>query len=189
MDAHDVLDNCWPASKHGAVLVTTRDVLVATLPIDFGLEVNEFNVDEGAEFLIQMAPKRRTVAGESTAARDVAAELGGLPLALNQMAALVNARGCSIQDFNALYTKHQRRLHKERKSGWKYLGYEHALDTVWELSFTNLGEEARAILGVLSFFSADSVPADVFQPADSTLLAEILTFCEDELTYVPSLPT
>ena len=186
VDRHDVLDNCWPAANHGAVLVTTRDVLVATLPIDFGLEVKEFDIDEGAEFFIQMAPNRRAAEGESAAARNVAAELGGLPLALNQMAALVNARGYSMHDFSALYAKHHRRLHKERKSGWKYLGYDHALDTVWELSFTNLGDEARAILGILSFFSADSVPAEIFRPSDSTLLAKNLAFCEDELRYVSS---
>ncbi|KAL8658195.1 MAG: hypothetical protein Q9226_001193 [Calogaya cf. arnoldii] len=79
-------------SKHGAILVTTRDVVVATLPMDTGLEVNEFGVDQGAGFLLQMTPNRRREDGEINSAEDVARQLGGLPLALNQMAALVNAR-------------------------------------------------------------------------------------------------
>lgn len=181
VDSHEVLDNCWPASKHGAVLVTTRDVLVASLPIDKGIEVNEFEATEGAEFLLEMSTNRRRVDGEVEEAQKVANLLGGLPLALNQMAALISARNWSIQDFYKMYTKHEQRLHNQKKSGWKYLGYQHALDTVWEISFTTLGDEARACLGVLSFFSADSVPSEVFTPAEYGNLPKLLAFCENEL--------
>ncbi|KAI0139030.1 hypothetical protein F4776DRAFT_47404 [Hypoxylon sp. NC0597] len=181
VDSHNALDGCWPASKHGAVLVTTRDVLVATLPIDTGLEVDEFDNDEGAKFLLHMTPNRRRIDSELESAQLVAAELGGLPLALNQMAALINARNYSIEDFRTMYAKYDQRLHKQKKSGWKYLGYKHALDTVWEISFTNLGDGARACLGVLSYFSADSVPAEVFTAPEPDKLPDILSFCSDEL--------
>ncbi|KAI0115622.1 hypothetical protein GGR51DRAFT_503594 [Nemania sp. FL0031] len=187
VDSHDVLDNCWPVSKHGAILVTTRDEIVATLPIDTGLEVNEFGVNEGAEFLLHMAPRRRRIDGEEDAARQVASELGGLPLAINQMAALINARNCTITEFGTMYAKYEHRLHKQRKNGWKYLGYEHGLDTVWELSFENLGEEARACLGVLSFFAADLVPSEVFKTENPDELPESLRFCEDELSLGDAL--
>jgi len=155
---------------------------VATLPIDEGLEVNEFNVDEGADFLLAMTQKRKRTSDEAGAAQEVAKQLGGLPLALNQMAALINARNCSIKEFQAMYAKHDQRLHKQRKSGWKYLGYQHSLDTVWEISFANLGSEARACLGVLSLFSADSVPSEVFTPLEPKDLPELLSFCDDDLT-------
>ncbi|KAI0888151.1 uncharacterized protein GGS22DRAFT_185531 [Annulohypoxylon maeteangense] len=160
VDNHAVLEDCWPISQHGAILVTSRDIVVATLPIDTGLEVDEFEIDEGAKFLLHMTPKRRPIDNtiEKAAAHAVSNELGGLPLALNQMAALINTRNYTIGEFHAMYIKHKQNLHKQKKSGWKYLGYQHALDTVWEISFTNLGEHARACLGVLSFFSADSVP-------------------------------
>lgn len=125
IDTHDALDECWPTSKYGAVLVTTRDVLAATLPIDKGLEVKEFSIEEGTEFLLHMARSRKPVeaAAELQAARAVSEQLGGLPLAINQMAAVINARNHSIKEFQAIYTKHEQRLHKQRKSGWKYLGY------------------------------------------------------------------
>lgn len=183
VDTHDALDNCWPASQHGAVLVTTRDVLIATLPIDTGLEVNEFDVNEGAEFLLHMARKRKHIDSELVVAREVTNMLGGLPLALNQMAALINARNWSISEFEAMYIKNDRRLHKQKKNGWKYLGYEHALDTVWDISFNSLGNEARACLGVLSFLSADSVPSELFRTLEVGDLPDILAFCEDDLKY------
>ncbi len=130
--------------------MTTRDVLVATLPIDTGLEINEFGVDDGAEFLLHMATSRNRADGELEAARQVTNLLGGLPLALNQMAALINAKNCTVSEFHAMYLKYEERLHKEKKSGWKYLGYQHSLDTVFEMSFERLGREARTCLGVLS---------------------------------------
>lgn len=148
VDDHSVLDNCWPASKHGAVLVTIRDVLVASLPIDTGLEVNEFNSEEGAEFLLHMTLSRQRVDGELQAARLVTEVLGGLPLALNQMAAFINARNLSISEFYVTYIKYDYHLHTQKKNGCKYLGYPHALDTVWEISFAALGNQARACLGV-----------------------------------------
>ncbi|KAI8304277.1 hypothetical protein K4K61_006265 [Colletotrichum sp. SAR11_59] len=67
-----------------------------------GLEVEEFGIDDGAEFLLHMASNRKRVSGEIEAARQVSTLLGGLPLALNQMAALINARNCSIEDFQAI---------------------------------------------------------------------------------------
>lgn len=181
VDNPDVLDNCWPDSKHGAVLVTTRDMRIASLPIDKVMEVNEFEATEGAQFLLEMSTSRRRVDGEVDEAWKVANLLGGLPLALHQMAALINAKNWSIHDFYNMYTKHEQCLHKQKENDWKSSGYQHALDTVWELSFTVLGAEARACLGVLSFFSADSVPAEVFAPIEHRDLPGLLAFCEDEL--------
>jgi hypothetical protein len=80
-----------------------------------------------------------------------------------------------------MHAKYEQRLHKQRKSGWKFLGNQHSLDTVWEMSFQNLGPEARACLSVLSFLSADSVPLEVFTLLESEDLLELLSFCEDEL--------
>lgn len=181
VDNPDVLDNCWPDSKHGAVLVTTRDIRIASLPIDKGMKVNGFEATEGAEFLLEMSTSRRRVDGEVDEAWKVANLLGGLPLALHQMAALINAKNGSLHDFYNMYIKHEQCLHKQKENDWKCSGYQHALDTVWELSFTVLGAEARACLGVLSFFSAYSVPPGVFTPIEHGYLPELLAFCENEL--------
>ncbi|CAH0056955.1 unnamed protein product [Clonostachys solani] len=81
----------------------------------------------------------------------------------------------------SIYMKHGQQLHTKRKSGWKYLGYEHSLDTVWDMSFRNLGIEARACLGVLSFLSADSIPSEIFLSSKPDRLPELLSFCADEL--------
>ncbi|KAF2969313.1 hypothetical protein GQX73_g4250 [Xylaria multiplex] len=102
VDSCEVVDNYWPNAKHGAVLVITRDEVIATLPIDTGIEINGFDVNEAADFFLQMASKRCQAKDERNAALRVAGELGGLPLALNQMAALINARKCTIADFEVM---------------------------------------------------------------------------------------
>ena len=187
VDSHDVISNCWPVSKHGAILVTTRDAVVASLPIETGLEVDEFGVDQGAEFLLSFTPNRRRQDGEREPAENIARQLGGLPLALNQMAALINGRNSSLKEFDDMYTKYEQRLHKQKKGGWRYLGYKHSLDTVWELSYQNLGDDARACLGVLSFLAADSIPLEMFTAEKPERLPQSLAFCEDELRYaIPS---
>ena len=183
VNTHDALKNCWPASKHGEVLETTRDVLVASLPIDHGFEVNEFDIEDGAKFLLHMARNRKSSDDGVDASKEVAKVLGGLPLALNQMAALINARNCSNKEFPALYARYNRQLHKQKKSGWKYLGYQNSLDTVWEMSFKTIGSEAHACLGVLSFLSTDSVPSEGFTPTESYDLPSLLALCKDELRY------
>ena len=160
--------------------MTTRDVVVASLPIDVGIGVDEFSVEQGAEFFLQMTPNRRRQEGKSESAEDVARQLGGLPHALNQMAALVNARNSSLKEFGNMYTKYDQRLHKQRKGGAKYLGYQQ----FFELSFNNLGNDARACMGVLSFLAADMVPREVFITEKSEKLPKSLAFCEDELKYV-----
>ena len=161
--------------------------MVASLPIDTGFEVNEFDIKDGAKFILHMADKRKRTEDELEVARAVSEQLGGLPLALNQMAALINARAWSMKEFQTRYAKEEQRLHSQKKAGWKYLGYSHSLDTVWEMSFSKelLQEDARACLGVLSFFSADSVPSEIFLPGDDEELPASLKFCEDEMRYLP----
>jgi hypothetical protein len=55
-------------------------------------EVHEFNFEDGAKFLLAMAHKRKRTSDEAEASQELAKQLGGLLLALSQMAALINAR-------------------------------------------------------------------------------------------------
>jgi hypothetical protein len=99
------------------------------------------------------------------------------------MAALMNARRISTTSFLNLYEKNPRRIHRERKTGWKYMGYQHALDTVWKFSFESLDKDASLLLGVLSWLSPDSIPFRMFQLSEDVKLPEALSFCQDEYRY------
>ncbi|KAI1127032.1 hypothetical protein F5Y10DRAFT_266482 [Nemania abortiva] len=158
-----VFESFWPVSNHGAIIVTTRNPFFGSFPADFGMEVCGFDERDGAEFLLQMAlHRRRNLDGEIEAARRVSRDLGGLPLAISQMAALINARNYTIAEFADIYAKHGCRLHGETKPGWVYLGYENALDSVWEDSFKKLGESALSRLKTSSFLDCGQLRRQIF---------------------------
>ena len=181
VESHQIFENCWPAADHGSILVTTRRHVVASQPIERGLEITDFTVEEGAKFLLYLLQPRKESPEETAAAEQLSKLLNGYALAINQMAAYMIARTMPIKDFLALYKKYPKRLRSERKEGWKYIGYNHALDTVWDISFGALEPQARACLDVLSFYSPNAIPIHLLAPAESTTLPPQLKFCQDEL--------
>ena len=167
--------------------MTTKDTTITSLLVDNGITVDEFSIDEGAAFLMQMTPDRRCEDGDQETAESIARQLGGLPLALNQMAAIVNARNWSLKLFGGVYQHYDQSLHKQKESGSSYLGYKHTLDTVWVLSFQCFGSNAHACLSVLTFLAADSIPLELFKTKSFEDPPKSLTFCMDELWYVVKL--
>ncbi|KAL8896345.1 MAG: hypothetical protein Q9207_007750 [Kuettlingeria erythrocarpa] len=182
VESHQIFENCWPAADHGAILVTTRRHMVASQPIDHGIEIVDFTIDDGAKFILHLLQKRQGTTEEQTAATDLSTLLHGYALAISQMTAYMNARTMPIKDFLSLYKKYPKRMHRERKEGWKYIGYNYALDTVWDISFDALEQPAKACLWVLSFYAPDSIPTTLLEPSENLALPPRLEFCKDELS-------
>ena len=158
--------------------------MVASQPIDQGLEITDFTIEDGAKFILHLLQKRKGTAEEETAAKELSELLHGYALAISQMTAYINAQTIPVKDFLSLYKKYPKTLHRERKEGWKYLGYNHALDTVWDISFDALDQSASACLRALSFYAPDSVPTTLLEPQRSLTLPARLEFCKDEIRYV-----
>jgi len=109
-------------------------------------------------------------------------ETGGLPLAINHAATVIlNPKiGVQIPDTSAiqicqLFKKSYHDL-PPRRSGTRD-SLVHSLDTIWDISFGALSENARAILGVLALLAPDAILIDLFFPADPSHLAGKLEFC------------
>ncbi|KAH7316733.1 P-loop containing nucleoside triphosphate hydrolase protein [Stachybotrys elegans] len=181
VESHKVLEKCWPAVDRGAILITTRRHMVASQPIDRGLPILQFYNYEGAQLILHLVRHRQNTADEEAASKELSSLLSGYALAISQMTAYINARTMPIRSFVSLYKKYPQRLHKERKEGWKYIGYDHALDTVWDISFGALGPSANALLRVLSFCAPDSIPTDFLEPGEAAQLPSTIEFCLDEL--------
>ena len=174
----------WPVSDHGRILITTLKLGLTTQPIARRIELQEFNIETGRKFLIHNLPERDITESspEYEKALEISTRLSGHALAISQMAALILVKRLSLEKFLTMYDKHSKRLHRERKNGWTYPGYEHAIDTVWELSFNTLEEDARKCLGILSFLMPDSIPQEIFEASEKTIEQFSLDFCEDEYT-------
>lgn len=62
--------------------------------------------------------------------------------------------------------------------------YNKSINALWNISFKTLDSQSRAILKVLSFFSPDSVPQDIFDSkATATGLPDALKFCATRLAF------
>jgi hypothetical protein len=185
-----VLDKWWPkARKDGTVLITTRHRSVSShTGVDIGIEVEAFSVEDGAKFLMHLLTKPVTLEADKANAKVLSKKLCGHALAINQMAALINARRCSISDFLILYEKYPKRIHRERKTGWRYIGYNHSLDTVWQMSFDILSEDAKSCLGIFAFVAADGLPSAFLECPRNVAVPGRLEFTRNDYRQVVGLP-
>jgi tetratricopeptide (TPR) repeat protein len=146
-----------PRGPYGHVLITSRnqrwDAVVKTLPVDV------FSRKESIEFLTRRVPKG---VSEDEAGR-LADELGDLPLALEQAAALQAETGMSIDEYLRLLHEHATQLLAEGKP----TEYPVSMTAAWSLSVAQLKEklpEAIELLRCCAFFGPEPIPRDVFVP-------------------------
>ena len=167
------------APKNGHVLLTTRKNAKDTatflrLSPTNCLELQCFSEEEGALFLI----RRTGLEGESLyqGAIDLATELGGLPLALEQAAAYISALPISItfKDYLDKYRHIKLRLLQQKPVTALSVEAQHRLSvhTTWEMNFSFVIEKSPAaatMMRIASFLTSESIPLDVINPGLPTL--------------------
>jgi hypothetical protein len=99
----------------------------------------------------------RTGDPDWAAARELAVELGGLPLALEQAAAYTQAVGKTLAGYLALFRRRRGDLLRRGEPS----GYSGTVATAWSLAFTQLEQsapEAVGLLRLLAFCAPEAVP-------------------------------
>jgi tetratricopeptide (TPR) repeat protein len=154
----------------GHVLITSRDSRWDTVAET--LLVDVFDRSESVQFLSRRVS--RAIADDD--AGRLAAELGDLPLALEQAGALQAETGISVDEYlNALKAQTGRVLIQGKPPE-----YPTSMTAAWQLSAARLKEkmpEAESLLQCCAFFGPEPIPVDVFRgPIQSARpqLAEIL---------------
>ena len=169
-----------PPAGRGRVLITSRDPF---WPPGQALEVPVLDPDVAADFLIN-----RTGDPAFQTARELAVELGGLPLALEQAAAYLQATGGTLAGYLASF----RRRRPDMLARGEPTGYDKTVATTWSLAFERLessAPDAVGLLRLLAFCAPETVPlrlllqpcpglAQQFAPEMVPVLASLL---EDEL--------
>jgi hypothetical protein len=138
-----------PPVGPGRVLITSRNQI---WPPGQSLEVPVLGPQVAAEFLVG-----RTGDPDQRAALDLAGELGGLPLALEQAAAYVQASGDTLADYLASFR--QRRPDLLRRG--EPTGYPETVATTWKLAFEDLQDVApgaAGLLRLLAFYAPEAIP-------------------------------
>ena len=169
-----------PPAGRGRLLVTSRN---AGWPPGQVLDVPTLDSEVAAEFLVH-----RTGDVNEHAARELADELGGLPLALEQAGAYVQASGGSL----AAYLVSFRRRRPEMLARGEPTGYDSTVAATWSLALTELEQSAPQTVGLLhlvTFCAPEPVPLRLLlQPrpelagefADE-VAAALMPLLEDEL--------
>ena len=138
-----------PPAGRGRVLITSRNQI---WPPGQSVEVPVLDPEVAAEFLVDRTydPERRT-------ALELAGELGGLPLALEQAAAYVQASAGSLAGYLASFR--QRRVDVLGRG--EPIGYRETVATTWRLAFEDLQQAApgaAGLLRLLAFCAPEAIP-------------------------------
>ena len=104
-DAPELLKAYYPRTPRGHILLTSRAQLFDTLGIARPLALEKMDPEEALDFLFKRTARAQSDPAEKNAAEQLAAELGYLPLALEQAAAYITAKTARFQDYLASYQR------------------------------------------------------------------------------------
>jgi tetratricopeptide (TPR) repeat protein len=174
-DELNMLSVFLPPRLGGHVIITTR----AAAPGRFArrLLVETFSPEQGTLFLLRRAGLIPLDADASQApqedhelAKQITEEMGGLPLALDQIGAYLETTGSGLAAYWEKYQQHRVELLKE------YRGMEadrpQPVATTWSLSFQRVEEKsppAADLLRLCAFLAPDAIGEDMLMQGADTL--------------------
>ena len=168
----------WKNKTLGDILVTSRrspQALCEDLDLrpENCLELDAFSVDESIEFLKKRTGLASAFEHQEEGVKELAQELGGLPLALEQAAAYISALKCSAQSYLEQY-REQKSILLNRKSAKPcsevYSEARLAVQTTWRLNFSfiendetdeGLGKAASFFMKIATYLSPDEIPIEI----------------------------
>jgi hypothetical protein len=177
-DDLEVLRRAWPANACGSVLLTTRDFNAAHSPANAGLHLQPFDDKMGSDVLLRLLGFDKEASSSQRDAEEITKALGGLPLALDQIAGFITQRRICLHDFLPLYERNAAKI-DSKKTGVSE--YDHTLSTVWEMSLARLSGPASHLQKLLTFFEPDAIHEIVLLGGSSLLEDQELKFLEDEM--------
>jgi DNA-binding SARP family transcriptional activator len=137
-----------PAGGDGHVLITSR--AAAHWPSGRALiTVDPLPAKASIDLLTSLS-----LDGDRDAARVLAQELGGLPLALTQAGVYTRANRLTLATYMRLYRTRRTELHTRGKPS----DYPHTVTTTVQLAVERLATPARALLNLLCLFAPDAIP-------------------------------
>src|SRR6266567_4988533 len=156
-----------PPALGGHLLLTTRAFAVGRLASR--LEVDTLSAEQGALFLLRRAAliaPDATLEHISSKPRDLAIqvsqELGGLPLALDQAGAYLEATGTALAAYQQIYQQHRTVLLAQRRAQ----GADHPepVASTWSLSFKRveaMNPAAADLLRLCAYLAPDAIPEEI----------------------------
>ena len=167
--AANAIGDRLPPNLPGHVLITS---IINNWPVNIqDLTLDLLSPDDATRYLLDRVTKRRHSAGDETAARSLAHQLGHLPLALEQAASLIIEMRWSFDKYQEQFRDARPQfLERHHEDGIRYTT---SVAKTWSITLNQLAPLARALLRIAAWFAADTIPRGVFT-ADKPLLSETL---------------
>ncbi len=153
----DALKDYIPQFRKGHILITSRAQNWDEVAESVGVE--KLDTETAVAFLLT-----RTKQTDATTARNIAIELDGLPLALEQAASYISVnRGMMLAEWLGLYHSERLRLLDEVKPP---VGHPESVTVTWNMAFQQIRKTpfAAIILNTIAFFAPDNIPNDLLLP-------------------------
>ena len=184
-----LLRDFLPNGSAGHVLLTTRTWDMKGLARR--IVVEPLKQDLGASLLLHRsgllevdAELEQATTRDRATAKEITQELGGLPLALDQAGAYIEATHGSLQEYLALYRRYRATLLKKRAS--LVPDHPESVATTWSLSFERIKQHNPAALDVLhvcAFLQPDAIPEEILLEGAQHLGPQIQTLVADPSAY------
>jgi len=176
VDKLGLLDQIWPASNRGSIIITSRSHSQAAGRVTATIALSPFHAEEGREVLQSLTGMKPAGDEEETAAREVCRLVDGLPLAMVQISNFIRDRGYSYGEFLRMYEKSAEKIFAKSEPP---VEYNHTLLTTWEISLQSLSTEATALQNLLVFFDPDTIPERLLINAKAEIQDARLEFLSD----------
>jgi tetratricopeptide (TPR) repeat protein len=160
--AAQAVEALLPQISGGQLLFTTRlskwSAVVQRLPLEV------LSTETAAEFLMERtAGGRKQEADDPLAARDLAQQLDGLALALEQAGAYIDERRITFSRYRQEWQQRRQQL-----LSWcdpQLMQYPQSVATTWLTSFQQLSAAAQTLLRRLAWFSTEPIPESLLEVA------------------------
>jgi tetratricopeptide (TPR) repeat protein len=184
-DELDMLAAFLPSRPGGHVILTTR--AAATGRFARRLLVETFPQALGVVFLLRRAGLIALDAEASQASTEdqalaerITEEVGGLPLALDQVGAYLETTGAGLEAYWQRYQQHRSELLKDYRG--VAIDHPEPVATTWSLSFQRVEERnpaAADLLRLLAYLSPDTIGEDMLMQGADTLPSALAVVVAD----------
>lgn len=166
-DEIGILDEFWPRSSRGSILVTSRDGVSATSTLaEYGEQIQEMDEALAVELVKSLLGGKFESKNDEDSALVLVKRVQGLPLAIKSAVGTMMEAKCSVKKFSENWKTEDILVDsKSSHTSSPSSRYEHNLKTVWASGVSALSPSSRSLLQTLATLDPDGIPEEIFENA------------------------
>lgn len=155
-----IIPHWLPEYGPGCILVTSKYPCVKenAWRLEHGFEMEPFRTQAASDMLRELSGRQDSASVDVS--MRIVNELGGLPLAISQMSAIIRQKHLTLKDFESWYQEDSKQLHLLRGRG-NLSTYKETIGTAWAVQ--NLDSKTQALLKVLAILDPDLIPEEILR--------------------------